>query len=273
MKLYYEPKWEIKDPRVESLDEKRIKLNRFYSILEMQREASPRICQSLETISRRRDLICYMEKKIKNLESGKKAIEGFDRVVLDDIKDNVRKARADDSYFHNPKSKLTLGVYLATLFGRGAYSKISGIARPERLDHEALHDYYDAMHDIWAESLDSSIIIDRKSFDSQKHKLLEVAKSYKEQINQFYEHIAVVDTPLGYSMDFAQSGTGFSYWDGSNLLMVLDPDKIPVYKTKDKYVIHKTTGLLIGIHEFAHALEEIISQKCMPRGLDRKSVV
>ncbi|MBW3023073.1 hypothetical protein KY308_03140 [Candidatus Woesearchaeota archaeon] len=47
MKLFYEPKWEIQDERVEKLDYKRMQLNKLYSLIDMEVSANPCVSPSL----------------------------------------------------------------------------------------------------------------------------------------------------------------------------------------------------------------------------------
>jgi len=267
LKLCYEPKWEIEDKRVEKLDKKRVKLNRYYSLIELELFQNPNVCPSLETISQRRALIKSMETSMGRIEASPTKLKGFDELVFEDIKETVKKARADDSYFHNPHRNLTLGQLLTALFGRSAYTRILSMARSENLDHKALHDYYNVLHDMWTSAVDSSVILNGESFKDLRKKLIEHVKKYRASVDTFYRSLKILSQSIDYKVEVDHSGADFSCWDNCNKLMVLDPDRIPSFKTKEGYTTHTSTGLVITIHEFGHGLQHAISKICMPEGL------
>ena len=268
LKLNYAPKWEIADKRVDKLDKKRVELNRLHSLIELELMPNPNVCPSLETIKKRRALIKSMETSIGRIGSSR--LKGFDKLVLEDIMDNVRKARADDSYFHNNSRNITLGRLLTSLFGKSAYTRILSMARPENLDHKAIHDYYDIMHDMWNSALDSSMLLNGESFKDLRKQLFDHVKKYKKSIDELYKSLGILDQPLDYRIEVEQSDADFSHCDNCNSLLVLDPDRVPTFRAKkggNEYTTHTATGLIIGIHEYAHGLQHAVSEECMPDGL------
>ncbi|MBW3023074.1 hypothetical protein KY308_03145 [Candidatus Woesearchaeota archaeon] len=212
-----------------------------------------------------------MTRSIYSIESSKKKPKGFDRLVLEDIKDTVEKSRADDFYFHNNRSNMTLGTLLSKLFGRGAYTRILSMVRPENLGHKALHEYYSEMYDVWNTSLDTDLVLDRDSYKDFRKKLTDAVKKYRKPIEDFYKSLGIIETPLNYTLEISTEGL-WSFWEPEHNLMTVSPDRMPIFKRGGKYVIHTATGLAIGTHEFAHALQHEISKRCMPPGLSYDTI-
>ncbi len=269
MKLKYTQRWVIKDKRISELDKQRIQLNKLTSMLYYQTKEDPQIFISLTTLEKRRKLMKKMQREIKKIYNSTQYLESFDELVLRDIEATVRKTIAEDDYFYNMKVNKPIGNFLSKVFGRAAYSRLLNMAKPENLDHKAIHKKYALLHSVLSRSLDSEIILERTTYSRLRGLLESQLNDIKKVVDSFYVSLGMLDKNPEYTIELAPSNIGFSYWEGHNFLMAIDPDKIFCYNKAGKekeYIFNRAFAFVIGVHELAHGLEEKISEN-MPSGL------
>lgn len=270
MKFSYEPKWRISNDRVRKLDAARVKLNGYCCMTTYQRCGDPLPYFSLETARKIKTTARKIQEGATSLGKGK--LNAFDRLVVEDISKNSQIAHHYHEYMYDKNSKMRVGAFISNLFGNSSYSRLLQSVRPRTYPHKDLHRDNELMHCLTSRAIDSDIILNtqgNKYFKGLKSKLQQELKQNKKFVDEFYTKKGVLEEVTDYNFEFASPGSGFSFWEGHNLLAAIDPDRLLCYKQKGKkeHQFYDAFVKLIGIHEVGHGLHEMLSAKTMPLGM------
>lgn len=270
MKFCHEPVWRISDKQVEGIDADRAELNKYCSMLQDQSygDPPPYLYQSLDTLKAIKDCLKKLTKNISKAKN--KQLEPFDSFILQDAERNVEIVRAYYDYLYNTKSNMRIGEFLSKVFGRGAYSTLLQSITPENFPHDTLHKESQLKHPIEQRKIDTEVIFENLSnplFSDLRKGFKDQLEKTRDFVNQFFLDTGILTEISDYHFEFAPRGGGFSFWDGSNLLAAIDPDRVLCYKDAEKYKLFNGLIHIIGAHELCHGLEEILSEKTMPTGL------
>lgn len=269
-KFTYELRWRIIDRGVRQIDRSRTRLNRLCSITLDQADGDPFPCSSLETAKRIRTGVRKIKREIQRAEKNNLSV--FDRLVLEDCKRNAEIVGHYYNYTYDSKDTTKIGAFVSNVFGRGSYNTLLRSVSPKRFPHKDLHQESELMHGVSSRKIEAEMLFEAEKnpeFRRLKAELIKALQKNKKIVNQFFIEQGIVQDMDDYYFEFAPLGTNLSFWEGHNLLMAIDPDRLICHKPKGKkdYEFYDAFVKAIAAHELAHGLHEMLSAKTMPFGL------
>jgi hypothetical protein len=265
-------KYVIKDRRLSQADELRVRLNELFSI-EWQIDAfdsNPAVA-SLEVPRQAKKLIRTISDLLN--QAPKNELTPFENLVYRDLKRNVEIATAYFDYSYNLKTSLRIGSLLAAVFGKGTYTQILDMVRPENWPHKKVFEQARALLPFCSNSFDVEDLIENihnplfKKVGEEFKKRLERTKT---DTASFYDALGIVPNLRGIHVEFTPPSYGFSFWNGRRMNCAhLDPKRIIGFISPRSTEPEIVDGMLapLAVHEIGHGLHEHLSAQTMPRGL------
>jgi len=254
MKLSYCPQFEV-SKQIESLNRRRNELNFLLGVFTeemLYKHPSPSLVTGKE-----------IERCAKSLLKGcKNDFSALDSIIMQDIRANAKKAVVTHDYFFSKKIEKVSG-FLSGIFGNGAYSEITTAISPQKLDHQAIHDFFSLMRKRTAGTIDSELIFDEDEFRSEKKRVTKIIEGYRGHAEQFLKHLDIAQKMPDYTL--VSSPYDFSFWDFGAKVMAIERDLVPCIRAPGgKFVFLKSLGLSTAIHEAVHLVHEEVSRQCLP---------
>lgn len=256
MEFKYEPHFEV-SKSVESLDRRRNELNFLIGVYTdelLHKNPSPSLVTGEEISRCARSLL-------KSCTNGK-TFSGLDAIVVQDIRENAKKAMVTYDYFFTGKIEKVVD-FLSGIFGKGAFFQLLSAVSPGKFDHQAVHDYFIARRREMLGTIDAELVFDEDEFKSEKRKVIKVVESYKDDAEKFLGYLDIGNKLPEYSL--VTSPYDFSFWDFESRIMAIERDLVPCIKMPNGRVALKTSvGLITQLHEAIHFANEELSKKCLP---------
>lgn len=264
-------KWTLEDKDVARADQQRDRINTYLSIIWTQSFAPNGAYASLTTPKKIKQAIG----EIRRINEKKKGehLAPFDRLVLDDVLRNAEIAEAYCDYRYNLETPLKIGTFVGKVFGSGAYADILEAVSKKNYPHDLVHRYGVATHESSSRQLSTEdIFTDERvtpMFHEAKKTLLAKLKDYRALAENFYRDMGIAENMNNFNFEFCPPGYCFSYWDDSNFMIHLDPDRSIFYKKSStgKLTLEDSAAGPIVIHEGGHGFQKEISDRTMPKGL------
>jgi len=269
MKFRYEKPWTIENAAVSEADEIRIAANgKVDQILLNQSGINPNAYSISLTAMKK--AIAYARKGLRTLSKARE-LNHFDSLVARDIRKNLNLVLDYVELEYDSNKNPKLSNVLANFFGKSAYSRILDAVRPEYYPHELLDEEAEFMYARNSRQVDVTDI-----FSTYSNPLFpEAVKEFNEQINKakqaalrFYKHNQVVDNLDSIKFVFSEPDMFCSYWQDALVRAIhLDPQRILAWLDDSRKIRFDNPSLdMIAIHETGHSLQEILSERTMPKG-------
>lgn len=245
--------WEIKSRNLIGINEERIKLNEDVSMFYNQLTD---LCPSTTTANRIKRRVSEIEKSIKKL----RLKNDFDKIVCEDIVSTIKCVKGWMDYILRDDKK-NVSNLLAKIYARPSYIELVKLA--SNFENK-MQDKFDRLtYNYVYRALSSDLESIRNEI-----KIQDVLSTIKKVITDFAKDHNLFKEDMSFEMEISPVTDGmFSYWHWEK--MVLNPDRLYIYKENDKIKICKSLWYLIGIHEFiGHGLQRFYSKKFMPSGMD-----
>jgi hypothetical protein len=264
-------RWIIDDKDVAKADQQRDKINVYLSIIQTQTFAPNGAYASTTTPKKIKQAVGEI-RRINEKKRGEH-LAPFDRLVLDDVLRNAEIAEAYCDYRYNLGTPLKIGTFLGKVFGKGAYHDIIDSVSLKNYPHDLVHRYGVATHESASRQISTDdIFADERvnpMFHEIKKTLLSKLNDYRAIAENFYRDSGVANNMDKFNFEFCPPGYFFSYWDDSNFMIHLDPDRVVFYKKSPtgKVILEDSAAGPIVVHEGGHGFQKEISDETMPKGL------
>ena len=262
-------RWEIRNPELRRLNQARIRLNDDSDLHEYQIFDSvlDPVVVNPYTLRRIRRRIKDIKKRAEAIKL--RGLSQFDRIVLRDIEDTVCALEAYHSYFNpektediNPKLWIVLSKLFGTSYENFIYNKLTKMLA-SGINHK-MHDAYSKkMSRIESYSHDPDLERIREKAKQMLPHFIETAKSFAKETG-LYPH------DLEFIAELTPATQTSSWWSPEMDQMCLDAARMNFIRIDKKEKFFGGVMYIIAIHEYAHALQENLSRKSMPEGMNNR---
>lgn len=246
------PGWKIEDPDIDKLDKLRSELNRHFCMTEEQIGGSSMFL-SVASIRELQDRVENLEAKVHDLYP--EAHPEFDSLVLEDVRENVKRVKAMAEYSYGETKR---GGKIATLL-----AKIYGSPQFERLQKMMQRHIRDPrLNELAKKIIPQKVSKKDPDLDEVRAHIKDNLDRHKEYLKEFCESTGITLPRPRINVFLATPGQDYSYSDSLNRLSAIQPYIVP----EDG----RSFGLILTIlHEYAgHGLNSMYSRRFLPQGLN-----